>query len=50
MSDSREGDLNSIQLLKVTEIDISMVAQIFVNLNRRRLFTTNSLLYVTNTD
>ena len=50
MSDSREGDLNLIQLLKVTEIDISMVAQIFVNLNRRRLFTSNSLLYVTNTD
>ena len=50
MSDSREGDLNSIHLLKLTEIDISMVAQIFVNLNRRGLFTSNSVLYVTNTD
>ena len=30
MSDSREGDLNLIQLQKVTEIDISKVAQIFV--------------------
>ena len=39
MNDSREGDLNLIQLQKVTEIDISKVAQIFVNLNRRRLFT-----------
>ena len=49
MSDSREGDLN-IQLQKVTEIDISKVAQIFVNLNHRRLFMSNSLLYDTNTD
>ena len=40
MSDSREGDLNLIQLQKVTEIDISKVAQIFVNLNRRRLFVS----------
>ena len=37
MSDSREGDLNLIQLQKATEIDISKVTQIFVNLNRRRL-------------
>ena len=36
VSDSREGDLNLIQLQKVTEIDISKVAQIFENLNRRR--------------
>ena len=50
MSDSREGDLNLIQLQKVTEIDISKVAQIFVNLNHRRLFMSNSLLYHTNTD
>ena len=50
MSDSREGDLNLIQLQKVTEIDISKVAQIFVNLNHRRLFMSNSLLYDTNTD
>ena len=48
MSDSREGDLNLMQ--KVTEIDISKVAQIFVNLNRRRLFMSNFLLYDTNTD
>ena len=48
MSDSREGDLNLIQLQKVTEIDVSKVAQIFVNLNRRRLFMSNSLLYDTN--
>ena len=48
MSDSREGDLNLMQ--KVTEIDISKVAQIFVNLNRRRLFMSHSLLYDTNND
>ena len=48
MSDSREGDLNLIQLQKVTEIDMSKVAQNFVNLNRQRLFTSNSLLYDTN--
>ena len=47
MSDSREGDLNFIQLQKVAEIDISKVAQIFANLNRRRLFMLNSLLYDT---
>ena len=50
MSDSKEGNLNLIQLQKVTEIDISKVAQIFVNLNRRRLFMSNSLLYYTNKD
>ena len=50
MSDSREGDLNLIQLQKVTEIDISKVAQIFVNLNRQRLFMSKSLLYDTNND
>ena len=49
MSDSR-GDLNLIQLQKVTETDISKVAQIFVNLNSRRLFMSNSLLYDTNND
>ena len=38
MSGSREYDLNLIQLQKVTGIDISKAAQIFVNLNRRRLF------------
>ena len=48
MSDSREGDLNLIQLQKVTEIDISKVAQIFVNLNRQRMFMSNSLLHDTN--
>ena len=48
MSDSREGDLNLMQ--KVTKIDISKVAQIFVNLNRRRLFMSHSLLYDTNND
>ena len=50
MSDSKEGNLNLIQLQKVTEIVISKVAQIFVNLNRRRLFMSNSLLYYTNKD
>ena len=48
MSDSREGDLNLIQMQKVTEIDISKVAQIFVNLNRQRLFmsiTINQYVY-----
>ena len=50
MRDSRKGDLNLVQLQKVTEIDISKVAQIFVNLNRRRLFMSNFLLYDTNTD
>ena len=50
MSDSRESDLNLIQLQKVADIDISKVAQIFVNLNRRRLFMSNSLFYDTNTD
>ena len=50
MSDSRECDLNFIQLQKVTEIDVSKVAPIFVNLNRRRLFMSNSLLYHTNND
>ena len=50
MSDSREGDLNLIQLQKVTEIDISKVAQIFVNLNRQRLLMSNSLLYDTSND
>ena len=49
MSDSRAADLNLIQLQKVTEIDISKVAQIFVNLNRKR-FMSNSLLYDTNND
>ena len=38
MSDSRKGDLNLVQLQKVTETDISKVGQIFVNFNRRRLF------------
>ena len=50
MSDSREGDLNWIQLQKVTKIDISKVAPVFVNLNRRRSFMSNSLLYHTNND
>ena len=50
MRDSRKGDLNLIQLQKVTEIDISKVAQIFLNLNRRRLIMSNFLLYDTNTD
>ena len=50
MSDSREGNLNLIQLQKVTEIDISKVAQIFVNLNRQRLLMSNSLLYDTSND
>ena len=50
MSDSGEGYLNLIQLQKVTEIDISKVTQTFVNLNRRRLFMSNSLLYDTNND
>ena len=48
MSDSREGDLNLIQIRKVT--DVSIVAQIIVNLNRRRLFMSNFLLYDTNND
>ena len=48
MSDSREGDLNLIQMRKV--IDVSIVAQIIVNLNRRRLFMSNFLLYDTNND
>ena len=43
MNDSKEGDLNLIQLQKATEIDVSKVAQIFVNLSRRRLFMSNSL-------
>ena len=47
---SRKGDLNLVRLQKVTEIDISKVAQIFANLNRRRLFMLNSLLYDTNND
>ena len=50
MSDSREGDLNLIQLQKVTKIDTSKVAPVFVNLNRRRSFMSNSLLYHTNND
>ena len=50
MSDSREGDLNLMQLQKVTETDISKVAEIFVNLNSRRLFMSNSLLYDTGDD
>ena len=50
MSDLRESDLNLIQLQKVTEIDVSNVAQIFVNLKRRRLFMSNSLLCETNND
>ena len=50
MSDSRESDLNLIQLQKVADIDIPKVAQIFVNLSRRRLFMSNSLFYDTNTD
>lgn len=48
MSDSREGDLNLIQMRKVT--DVSIVTQIIVNLNRRRLFMSNFLLYNTNND
>ena len=48
MSDSREDDLNLIQLQKVTEIVISKLAQVFINLNRRRLSMSNSLLYNTN--
>ena len=48
MSDSRKGDLNLIQIRKVT--DVSIVAQIIVNLNRRRLFMSNFLLYDTNND
>ena len=50
MSDSREPDLNLIQLEKVIELDVSNVAQIFVNLNRQRLFISNSPLYDTNND
>ena len=48
MSDSKECDLNVIQLQNVTEIDISKVAQIFFNLNHPRFFLSNSLLYDTN--
>ena len=33
MRDSREGDLNLCQLQKVAEIDVSGVAQSFINLN-----------------
>ena len=50
MSDTREGDLNLIRLKKVTEIDASKVAQIFVNLYRQRFIMSNSLLYDTNND
>ena len=50
MRDSREGDLNLIQVQKLTKIDASKVAQIFVDLNRRRLFMPNSLLYNANND
>ena len=48
MSDSREGDLNLIQLQKVTEFVISKLAQVFVNIKRGRLSMSNSLLYNTN--
>ena len=47
MSDSREGDLNLIQLQKVTEFVIKL-AQVFVNIKRGRLSMSNSLLYITN--
>ena len=50
MSDSREGDLNLIQVQKLTEIDASKIAQIFVDFNRRRLFMPNSPLYDANND
>ena len=50
MSDSREGDLNLIQVQKLTKIDASEVAQIFVDLNLRGLFMRNSPLYDANND
>ena len=50
MSDSRKGDLNLIQLQKVTEIDVSKVAKISVNLNCQRLFMSDSFFYDTNND
>ena len=43
MSDSREGDLNLIQLQKVAEIDVSKIKQIFLNLNQR-FFQSNSVI------
>ena len=43
-------NLNLIQVQKLTEIDASKVAQIFVDLNRRRLFMPNSSLYDANND
>lgn len=45
MSDEREGNLNLIQLQRLVNIDVDKVAEIFLEKNKRRLFTRTSVLY-----
>ena len=44
MSDEREGDLNLIQLQRVTDVDENEVIKTFIQLHPRRLFTAKSLI------
>ena len=44
MSDEREGDLNLIQLQRVTDVDGNEVIKTFIQLHPRRLFTAKSLI------
>ena len=44
MPDEREGDLNSIQLQKVTDVDENEVIKTFIQLHPRRLFTAKSII------
>ena len=44
MSDEREGDLNLIQLQRVTDVDENEVIKILIQLHLRRLFTAKSLI------
>ena len=43
MSDEREGDLNLIQLQKVTDVDENEVIKTLIQLHPRRIFTAKSL-------
>ena len=44
MSDEREGDLNLIQLQRVTDADENGVIKTFIHLHPRALFTVKSII------
>ena len=45
MNDDREGNLNLIQLQRITNVDIDKVVDIFLKKQKRRLFTKFSVLF-----